>query len=1061
MSLLPLLPKPKVQDWPAQAEIGLHGVSDVDYQRNLCENYYDASDFGTPSPLAHAIVYANRLEQHLLDLQGKAPTFRFTKVFDLWSLFFKGLYLGVLGIREVNLAELRELGRIVLAELPKGSAFRFLIFRDSVVGFTYPGVGFAPSVRLSEATVAALREAVQAKDVEKASEYFAGWVHTFDDKDHGNIPFYSLLYRLAESWCPEAPATLPRDPARLFGAGPTLWLSEAALPSEVKTPRLPLYIGTPIVCDHCGYEIGEQVGTVVIAHPDECRCPKCQTRQDWLKDYSEWIRFNEKQGRYLIYAFEGSPIRRPPLSKYIEYHNDGIVVRTGKFALKVMGLILTEEALKCNRLLFFKDEDTIREPDLPIRGEYYGLVTLARNRRPVRERISGDYVVPLEVEDWPDIINLRYAAKEIQEEEALLLSWPNFNIPGWNVHFYLLDSTPLMNKAGLALRALASQKEPHLLAATRGQLNEPCEAYEIVFANGKKIEAQAGIFKTSRATIQKGVAPLTISLDFGTSSSSVWYKLAEGDPKVLRFRDFTETLIPNRVLSDSCLKFSYWLPTYRLDDTSTAEAFYKAQLDTPDGMQLKPESIIEKLDYFIPSELLVTPPVSADQLSRPLDGFRICHSYADRPHGEVIYELKTLDVNGNLEGRFTYEQGVTRYLELFLILALASIVNSEASTGYLKVRASFPRAFSSEKLRSYLTCLDMVLKTIERLTGFTTNTQHYIDESRAAAISIRMPKGLTLVMDMGGGTTDLGLFEVKESRLDPIFVESLLYGGNAFLRLLTNPEEADLFPKPTESFENRLLWLFREIRLRGFDTVVRTQYRGNSHSRDVMLDLLLRFYSPITYCVRRLFEAIPIHRKESKDYRKEPVTCYLVGNGWSLGDAMRRDASYPDGHVGVIRYLLEKKEGFTNVTIAQRPQSDKIKPWPGPKAAIGHGTIEAEERDLYRNIEQAVGDRNGTISIAGFDFHFTDGSGPDQPIEWHETVPRPMDRPHLRPVLSGIGLPADWGFIKFDHGAEVQDLEKVCTADILGAERPTVTRSALTRFIEKIYLSQLPRSRRI
>ena len=216
---------------------------------------------------------------------------------------------------------------------------------------------------------------------------------------------------------------------------------------------------------------------------------------------------------------------------------------------RCVGVILTEEALKCTRLIFFTDpQDDQRqyEPHLPIRGEYYGIVSLADNRRPVQDRLSGDYIVPLKlnVEGWNTTITLRYTPKEIQREEALLLSWPKFSLKGWNAYFYLLESTAQMDKAGIRLRILDPEASPVLLGDKRGQLTQPFDAFEIVFSkDGKTVEWQSGIYKTSRVDQYRGEAPVTVSLDFGTSSSSVWYRIGDDEPKIIRFRDFTETLL--------------------------------------------------------------------------------------------------------------------------------------------------------------------------------------------------------------------------------------------------------------------------------------------------------------------------------------------------------------------------------------------------------------------------------------------------------------------------------------------------------------------------------------
>jgi len=1055
MALRPLLPQS--DNWPQQATAGLHSITDQDYQRNLSENYFEASDYGIPSPLAQARVFAYRLEQYLLDLEGDEES-DFEDAFDLWRLLLQGLYLGVITPREVELDKLRELGKIVQADLPEEFPFRFLVFGDDVVGITFPRIGLAPSVRLAGETLQKLEEAVEAKASESAAEYLAGWVHTFDDEDQGDLPFYRLLYQVAEVWAPDAPEQLPYEPEVLFEPGPKLWLGDGELSELVAQPQVPLFQGTPVICDHCGHEIGRETGYLEVRTPEECRCPECQTEHDWLADHSGWIRYDEEKGCFLIYALPGSPALEPPLAKSVEFQNDGVLIHDGSLALKVLGLVFTEEALKCRRLTFFKDGERIYEPHLPVPGVYFGLVSIDKGKRPVRDRRTGDYIVRLRVHGWEEPVTLHYRSKEIHTEEALLLTWPNFNRPDWNVYYYLLDSTPQMFKAGIKLRALSRREQPVLLKKSRGQETRPFEAFEVVFApDGEEVEEEGGIFETARVDQRRGEAPITLALDFGTSATSLWYRVGDGDNKVLRFKDFTETLIRNRQLSHKTLNLSYWLPTYRLDNPETAARFYQEQLDDDTGMPENPEQIVAKLDHFLPSELILSSP---EGLQDPLAGFRVCHAYAANPHGEVLYEIKTQPVEGDPEGRFSYEQAVTRYLEMFLVQALATIINDEPRAGHVKLRVSFPRAFSSTKVERYLQCVHRVTERIQELTGFSTNSRHYLDEARAAALSIKVPEGFSLVMDMGGGTTDLGLFEWRDDTLQPVFVDSLLYGGNSFLRILAGKSEADLFPKPTEplNHDHRLLWLFREIRLRGFDTVVNTQYRANQNARKAMLDLLLRFYSPLAHFVSRLFQALTLQRESEEDLRRSPVAYYLVGNGWSLADALPSpDSAGHPGRLEIFRHLLSK-EGFTDLIPVRNPSVDG---WPGPKGAVGYGVLSAEERLLYRSVQAAAEDLNGVQSISGFDFHLTDGAKQRTNVDWHQEIPLPVEKRELRPVLSEIELPEAWrDFIRFEKGGTVHELEQVCAQDIAGVDHPRLTRSPLARFLEHVYREQLPEARR-
>jgi hypothetical protein len=1048
MPLIPLLPKTKGQEWPPQASEGLHSVSDVDYQRNLCENYYEAGDFGTPSPLAYAMVFRDRLERYLDDLRAGVTPPSFPEAFRLWSLLIQGIYFSAVTVREVRKEDLKELGRIVQAELLEDFPLAFLLYEGEVVGLSFPEIGVVPSVRLSRQTGDRLAARIEADSNSDAAAFFATWAQREIQQAEEDLPFFDLLRELARQWSRGVSKPLPE---RLFGEGPRL-----AIGNQSRELEIPLFIGTPIFCSNCGFELGKTVGGLDIRHPDDCRCSNCSQPHDWLADHREWIRFDAQRGEYLIYLFPESPARQ--LGAVEEA--DGVRIATGRLTLKVFGLVLSEERLKCDRLIFFKDGGAVRKPDLAVRGEYFGLVRPSRTAgQPRIDAYSKDWIVPLEVEGWSHPVSLRYRPEEIKEEEALLLTWPNFRMEGWNIYYYLLEATAQMNSAGIGLRSLRADRRPEMMEGSRGRTEEPFEALEIVFRIAGRLQ-QAGIYKPGRVEAARGSAAVTLALDFGTSSSAIWYRIGDAEPRILRFRDFTETLIPNQILADQILQGSNWLPTYRIDDPATALRFYSQQLDGEAPPDRSGSEIVEQMNYFMPSEIITPNGITNRQLDQPLLSFRICHAYGARPDGHVTFEMKSLPAEGDVEGGFSFSQIVTSYLEMLFILALASISQREPRAGFLIVRSSFPRAFSSNKVRLYLQCLQDVFQRVEARTGFVTNESYSIDEARAAALSARAPGDTVLVLDMGGGTTDIGVFDWDEGRLHPIFVDSLQYGGNDFLHLLN--QEPDLFPKPTEKRDDRLLWLIREIRLRSFAEVVRTQYSGNQTARRQTVDLLLQFYRPIVFFVRRLFEALP-HHGRSFDLAQAPISLYLVGNGWSLANAIPVvNQAHGSNHEAILAELL-RGEGFGNLTIAREPTADRrLNRWPGPKAAVGYGTIMAQRRDLYANADEALDEQQGIRSIVGFEISVDDGSKGRISVPWHEAVPFQMQGQHCRPVLTDIELPREWSFIEYDRGRQARELEeKVVSEDLEGVEQPRLGRSVLGRFIETIYLKQLARAKRI
>jgi hypothetical protein len=1055
MPLLPLLPKTKGQEWPPQATEGLHSISDVDYQRNLCEDYYEASDFGTPSPLAYPIVFRDRLLRYLEDRRSGVNPPRFLEAFRLWSLLLKGMYFGLVSVRTLRAEELRDIGGIVFRELPEGYRLAFLLFEGEIVGLTFPGIGLAPSVRLSAQTEARLTAAVAGVEADRAAEYFGTWALEEADRAVEDLPFYDLLRELVRQWSGPEVKPLPQSVDKLFAEGPRIDLTDWSGGQQELLVRH--FVGTPIFCENCGYELGKTAGVLEIRNPEDCRCPNCSQPHDWLAEYAGWVRFDVRRGEYLIYAFEGSPMRQAPTDQFME-EADGVRIASGRLFLKVFGLVLSEERLKCDRLLFFRDDGNVHQPHLPVRGEYFGLVERVRTGEPARtDPYSRDWVVPLEVQGWDRRVTLRYSPEEIHTEEALLLTWPRFRMEGWNAYFFLLEATPQLNRAGISLRSLRRDRRPEGLEGTRGMTREPFEALEIVFRLGDRLQ-QAGLYIPDREVIPRGSAPVTVALDFGTSSSALWYRVGDADPEVLRFRDFTETLIPNRSLSDHVLDSSSWLPTYRLDDAPTALRFYSQQLDGEAPIDRSGQQIVERMSSFLPSEIITHNGTSNRQLEQPLLSFRICHAYGAQPDGLVRFEIKSMPVDGDLKGGFSFSQIVVSYLEMLLVLALASISQQEQRAGFLVVRSSFPRAFSPKKIRLYHDCLSAVFQRVEALTGFVTNKSYSIDEARAAAYSMRAPGDTVLVMDMGGGTTDIGVFDWKDGTLDPVFIDSLQYGGNDFLHLLV--KEASLFPKPTEKQANRLLWLVREIRLRSFAEVMRTQYAGNQTARRQTADLLVQFYKPIVYFVRRLFEALP-HQGREFSLESDPITLYLVGNGWSLADAIPVvDMGFGTNSREIFKRLLQA-EGFQRLRVADEPSFNGRRRWPGPKAAVGYGAITASPHDLYEGVEKALEERQGIRSVVGFDMKVDDGSKRRTDVAWHEAVPFQMEGQHDRPVLTDIEIPKDWSFLKYDEGRARTLEESIVREDIEGVEKPRLRRSVLGRFIETVYLEQLDQAKRI
>jgi len=1028
----------------------LYSISDVDYQRNLCESYFEASDFGTPSPLAYPMVVADRLEHFHKESSSGVSKPRFEGVFDQWGLIIQGLYFDLLEVRSLVLKKVGGLGQLLAQEAGEEAELSLLVFDNEVIGLTDSRVVVVPGVRVSWETFHRLREAVEEKTTQGAKEIFARWAR----KKAGEQPSLAtgLLSLLGRRWSGAEREPLEGGQESLFDPGLSVPVGDQ--PGDELSPlQLVVYRGTPISCSHCGYEISREAAASAAPYPvmtpADCRCPECLTPQGWLEDHGEWIRYDDDLNRFLIYAVAGSPCLRKDYPVELEFQEDGVILRTGRFAMKVMGQVISEERLKCDRLTFFLDGEREIRPDLPVRGEFFDLVE--ESSRQTALMGYGKYQCSLRLRGWKDEVKLSYEAEEIHREEALVLIWPDFVLESWSTYFYLVDAGEPMRKAGLGVSLLRKGRKPEVRDGDRGRVNEAFDGLEMVFrGDGSKKPEHAGIYRPGLRPLDRGERPVTLALDFGTSGTALWYRVGDDDPQPLLFEDLTKTVISHEGLAGKILSESRWLPTYQPKGSM-------GETSEEDSMGSENGAIAEGADgdlvnWFLPSELVMSHERSSQQNWVPIRDFRLLHPRATEPAGEVLFDIKSEAPHGTKDGQYRFSDLVTNYLETVLLLALGSVLKALPHTGYFKLRFSFPRAFSSEKLEIFVKALEATLERVRKATGLSCNEHSFLDEAQAAANAVQARGHASLVLDMGGGTTDVCLFDWKKGVLKPVFQDSLQYGGSDFLRLLVTHRH--LFPNPSLAGEKPLLWLIREVRLHGFGAVVRNHYTAEQQAKLQTAKLLIRFFTPIVYFVRRLFDSL--EEGELADLAKRPLSVYLMGNGWSLAEGIAAvDKSRGGTYDQVLQRLLTDQR-FENVSVLTKP--DRVEGWTGPKAAVAYGALKASPKVLMKSTRDANG-RGGIRSIVGFDLEIDDGSRNTQEVPWHTPIPLPLDGSDCSPLLSGIELPEEWAeYVDFSKPEVVRRLEEICSQDVEKVGDYRLKRSPLTRFIETIYKDSLGKS---
>lgn len=228
-------------------------------------------------------------------------------------------------------------------------------------------------------------------------------------------------------------------------------------------------------------------------------------------------------------------------------------------------------------------------------------------------------------------------------------------------------------------------------------------------------------------------------------------------------------------------------------------------------------------------------------------------------------------------------------------------------------------------------------------SGVTAADSFMLSESLAAigagndnvAGPLQVP-GVCLVLDMGGGTTDIALYVTAQKGTDPIQVESLTdsirYAGNDLLGLLATPRVLAVLVQAvnpditqeaiaTMSDADRFLTLKRTIREEKAALALRTAMASGDFAPEVCTAIGLFFQGLIDYSG---FVVKPYLKKFSVEKRRFTVSVILLGNGWLLSDLIwNQDTGAAAGFIRTMEQQLSPQLGqLGNIDVKYHTNED-------------------------------------------------------------------------------------------------------------------------------------------
>ncbi len=560
-----------------------------------------------------------------------------------------------------------------------------------------------------------------------------------------------------------------------------------------------------IECKSCGFELSDLPAVLAIEARDGVSkiltCPACaQSIELCVQDFGILVRGSGAATSFAKWKLSAKDEAGPN-------------VRVGRrltLRFEDLGSIEPRDVCYPRVPAFLTEDGKIIYPDVPIRHQYVDCFDDERAREHLKREprlwdvVGSQYQVLLHLKGLKDPVRLTLQtlapengppSKENAYRDLNLKIWPNINIKEWSYY--------LIGVAGSGPKGDVLIGERRVRALARGRQSDEWAPLDVIQRAGSSyvhsmkerpslvaIEIAAperaadpeggllggGLFLVpdAGATLAEGTQ-VEMGLDFGTSNTCIALK---------GYMTATDSGKPELLRRVSEVRWNLYLVRGGPENS------------TPAGPDLwpSPHGFGEHGDV-IPSELIFPKP--RRDMAQAMGAIADWQFGVDFgiPGSSVVPQFSEADyVLGDFKWRSMVQASApvffpkidtiqAQYLTGALMVAF---VRAAVASGQVARRAnviySFPMAFSEDELPTLRGSLSRAVEQLDRLTGVEWNAKIGVDESAAAALNAgETSANLLVYLDMGGGSTDIGVKLLRGNKAEEVYLTSVAYAGSALL----------------------------------------------------------------------------------------------------------------------------------------------------------------------------------------------------------------------------------------------------------------------------------------
>jgi len=587
-----------------------------------------------------------------------------------------------------------------------------------------------------------------------------------------------------------------------------------------------------------------------------------------------------------------------------------------------------------------------RPADSPLKSAYIGKqginAELIAQTRDSQDRPAVRYNLSL---GQHGVLDSVFPARVMESFSTHTEIWPNFKTQNWKIYF-LASATSndnlvrdygfsvfdeAGNRVGYANRSFTHNHEIH---------GTP-EFLVMEFIKDKE-PRELGMFNFGLNSLAVSDKFLNLAVDFGTSHSCV-YATTTNDESARIALDISK---PSEKLGRLVFDHPAVKKTF-LVENNTFLPGYCGLAQTTDNSVL-------------PTEFRLIGSPKRNDLKAGVKSFDIIPMRF--PEASLEERLRTSNIllggfkwPGALNGTdFEREEtGLTQeYLRQFLLVSTAML----KSMGYGRLtmfRATYPEAFSYAQRMTYTEALTETLNTVLAETGFSyvgtpileaqqlleiassqmSDTQRsslqkdssgMVSESMAALLSASSrdynffaERGICIVMDMGGGTTDIAAYfspgsgKRDASKSIDSITDSVRYAGHDLLRLLATPQIINNILKSNQWDGKDENSCFDALKVLVRDPEHFKRLKNNFSNSEYLPETRERmqlFFEGLFEYIRLL--TLAYQKSLAADGQKWVINIALFGNAWKLSELAYHTREQPfDGFINYFKNYLNAALG--------------------------------------------------------------------------------------------------------------------------------------------------------